>query len=73
MAIYELTAKAIESLSDARFADLGLKERDDLQRIPRDRVNVVAPGAVVLAEEFGDLDELMKPTQPPAVGCPLLL
>ncbi len=46
MAIYELTAKAIEPLSDARFADLGLKEREDLQRIPRDRVDLVAPGAV---------------------------
>ncbi len=46
MAIYEITAKAIESLSDARFADLGLKKREDLQRIPRDRVDVVAPGTV---------------------------
>ncbi len=46
MAIYEFTAKAIESLSDACFADLGLKEREDLQRIPRDRVDLVAPGAV---------------------------
>ncbi len=46
MAIYEFTAKAIESLSDACFADLGLKEREDLQSIPRDRVDLVAPGAV---------------------------
>ncbi len=45
MAIYELTAKAIEPLSDARFADLGLKEREDLQRILRDRVDVVVLGA----------------------------
>ncbi len=31
MAIYEITAKAIEPLSDAQFADLGLKKREELQ------------------------------------------
>ena len=43
---YAIAAKAIEPLSDSRFADLGLKKREDLQRIPRDWVDVVAPGAV---------------------------
>lgn len=57
MAIYEVDSDAIQPLSEARFADLGLKERADLQRLLRDRVEVVAEGSMVIAEEFGDFEE----------------
>lgn len=57
MAIYELDADSIEPLSEARFADLGIKERTDLQRILRDRVGVVAENSMVLAEEFGQFED----------------
>ncbi len=57
MAIYELTTDGIETLSETRFADLGIKERQDLQRILRDHVGVVSPDTMVLAEEFGDFEE----------------
>lgn len=52
MAIYELGKDAIHAVPEARFSKLGLKERGDLQRLLRDRIEVVAPDAMVLAEEF---------------------
>jgi hypothetical protein len=42
------------SIPAARFAELGLEERRDLQWLIRERIDVVAPDTLVLAEEFGN-------------------
>ena len=39
VAIYEVETDTIRPVAEARFADLGLKERGDLQRLLRDRVH----------------------------------
>ncbi len=57
MAIYEVESEGIRPVPEARFAELGLKERGDLQRLIRDRIEVVAPDTMVLAEEFGNWED----------------
>ncbi len=57
MAIYEVTSDAIRPLERSTFKRAQIRERDDLQRLLRDRIEVIAPGCLVLAEEFGEWDE----------------
>lgn len=57
MAIYELRPDQIRTIERATFAELGLREREDLQRLLRDRIEIVAPDCLVISEEFGRWDE----------------
>lgn len=57
MAIYELTADEIRSVDETTFADVGVAERGDLQRLLRRQVDVIAPDCLVISEEFGDWDD----------------
>ncbi|MAY75921.1 MAG: hypothetical protein CMJ31_14620 [Phycisphaerae bacterium] len=57
MAIYEVTTDAISPLAPTTFREAQIHERSDLQRLLRDRIDVIAPGCLVLTEEFGDWDE----------------
>ena len=53
MAIYELSSNEIRSVPTTTFAEAQVLERQDLQRLLRSSIEMVAPGAMVLAEEFG--------------------
>ena len=53
MAIFELKAEQIIKLPGTSFGTEGIKERDDLQRVLRTHIGVVAPETFVIAEEFG--------------------
>jgi len=57
MAIYEVTDDAINPITPTTFREAQIQERSDLQRLLRDRIAVIAPGCLVLAEEFGDWDD----------------
>ena len=57
MPIYELTKDSIDPLPETTFAQLGIGERSDLQRLLRDNVEVVAPGTLVISEEFGSWED----------------
>ena len=58
MAIYHVANNStLELLGQETFGSLNLMERSDLQRLLRQRVDVVAEGCFVLAEEFGDWDD----------------
>lgn len=57
MAIYQLADKAITTVPSTTFAELGLTERGDLQRLLRDQIEIIAPDTLVIAEEFGDWEE----------------
>lgn len=57
MAIYEMKAEQIERVPGTTFGSEGVKERADLQRLLRGQVEVVAPGTLILAEEFGQWEE----------------
>ena len=54
MPIYELRQDAIEKLPETSFAEQSVLERGHLQHVLRSAIDVIAPGTMVLAEEFGD-------------------
>ena len=57
MPLYELTRESITPVNTVRFADAGLKERGDLQRVLREKIDVISPGTLVVAEEFGQWED----------------
>lgn len=57
MAVYKLTKDSIIPLTIATFATLEIGERDDLQRLLRDKIEIIAPDTLVISEEFCDWDE----------------
>jgi len=57
MAIYELQAEQIIQVPETTFGISRVKERSDLQRLLRAHIEVVAPGTLVIAEEFGQWEE----------------
>jgi hypothetical protein len=52
MSLYELSKDSIAALTRGDFASEGLLERTDLQRLLRDHIDVIAPGTLVISEEF---------------------
>jgi hypothetical protein len=57
MPLFEMTSDAFRPLSQASFADLKVRERDDLQRLLRTQIEVLGDDLYVLTEEFGDWDD----------------
>ena len=57
MAIYEIRSDEITPIKSATFSELGIREREDLQRLLRDKIDIVAPDCLVIAEEFGHWDD----------------
>lgn len=56
MPVFRLSAESIKPLSPTSFADLGIKERHDLQRLLKASIAVVAEDILVIAEEFSEWD-----------------
>jgi hypothetical protein len=59
MPLYSLTSESITPLPPTNFSAEQIYERDDLQRLLRDQIEVLFPdeAMLVLAEEFGDWDD----------------
>ena len=57
MAIYEITPDNLSEITPTAFSTVGLKERDDLQRLLRDQIEVISPDTLVIAEEFGEWED----------------
>jgi hypothetical protein len=57
MAVYELTNDDLVALAETTFSNEGVMERQDLQRLLREKIEVVAPDTLVIAEEFGRWEE----------------
>jgi hypothetical protein len=57
MALHEITRDRIVPLTETTFGIAGITERYDLQRLLRDHIEVVAPGTMVIAEEFSDWED----------------
>jgi hypothetical protein len=60
MAIYEFAQVGITRLNETTFNLAGLHERRDLQRLLRQSVEVIAPGTLVISEEFGDWEDTRR-------------
>jgi len=54
MPIFELGKESIVPIEQTNFASSGHKERNDLQRLLRDQIEVVAADVLIIAEEFGE-------------------
>ena len=54
MAIYRITNDRLSQIEQTSFASEGLRERQDLQQLLKERIEVVSPDTLVLSEEFGD-------------------
>ncbi len=57
MVVYLISPDKIEPLPETSFPERGIKERSDLQRLLRAKIEVVAPDVLVISEEFGEWDE----------------
>ncbi len=57
MPLYELGNDEITVVTETTFAEHGIKDREDLQRLLRDQIEIIAPNTLVIAEEFGEWDE----------------
>lgn len=57
MAIYQIDNNEIIAIKETSFAERGLKERTDLQRLLKMQVEIISPDTLVIAEEFGEWDE----------------
>lgn len=57
MAIFEVTADALLSLTPTTFAAQRLRERFDLQRLLRQNIGAIDPGLFVLTEEYADWED----------------
>jgi len=57
MTVYRYTKDSIILLANATFSSLKIGERDDLQHLLRDKIEVIAPDTLVIAEEFCDWDD----------------
>src|SRR5688572_8260730 len=54
MPIYRIGETRIDAVPRTSFEKMGLYERRDLQRLLRECIDVIAPGTMVLTEEFGE-------------------
>lgn len=53
MAIYRIIDDKLVSLSQTAFAEEGMRERQDLQQLLKNKIEVISPDTLVLSEEFG--------------------
>ncbi|WP_063798727.1 hypothetical protein [Nocardia sp. NRRL S-836] len=56
MALFEMTADALQAIPPTDFTAEGIWERRDLQRLLRDNIAAVDESLLVIAEEFGDFE-----------------
>lgn len=57
MALYEITADNLAKVAETSFDLAGVRERNDLQRLLKKQIDVIAPDILVIAEEFGEWEE----------------
>lgn len=57
MNMYRINDDALEELETTTFADDGIRERQGLQKLLRGHIDAIAPGLMVLAEEFSDWED----------------
>lgn len=56
MALYKLTKSGIQPIKQTAFAQEKIRERTDLQRLLRDKIEIVSKETLVIAEEYGEFE-----------------
>ena len=57
MAIYEILADGFKIVEETSFGEAGIRERTDLQRLLRAKVDVISPDTLIISEEFGEWED----------------
>ena len=57
MGVFKISNKGLIPLELTSFEKEGLRERFDLQRLLRPKIEILAPETLLIAEEFGDWEE----------------
>jgi len=57
MAIFKILDDELQSVSPTTFAQENIRERDDLQRLLKKKIEIISPNTLVISEEFGEWDE----------------
>lgn len=57
MAVYEIKQDNLVEVAKTTFAQSGIGERSDLQRLLRERIDIISPDTMVIAEEFGEWED----------------
>lgn len=57
MSLFRLSKNVLEEVPQSSFEALGIRERDDLQRLLRDRPDVLEEGLLIVAEEFSNWED----------------
>jgi hypothetical protein len=60
MSLYEIAGSGLTAHEPASLADLGLRERSDLQQLIRDEIGMLDDELLVVAEEFGEWEEAKR-------------
>lgn len=58
--MFEVTESGVERRHAAAFAELGLRERTDLQRLLRDQIEVIDEELLVISEEFSHWEDARR-------------
>lgn len=58
--LYEITDESLLAVPTRSFALREIRERDDLQRLLRDHVEVIDADLLLVAEEFGDWQDARR-------------
>lgn len=57
MPLYEFSKNSINEVPTATYASLGIREREDIQRLLRENIEIISMETLILAEEFGEWTE----------------
>jgi len=57
MAVYKLSGDELIPLKSTSFEQEGIRERYDLQRLLRSKIDILAPDTLLITEEFADWEE----------------
>ncbi len=60
MPLFHLSQDDIKAVSPESFSNLGITERGHLQRVLRNKLDVIAPECLLIAEEFGEWDQAWR-------------
>ena len=67
MPVFEITQDRLIPLQPTAFSSHGLRERGDLQRLLRDRVEVIVPDMLVVTEESGGWEDSKRRIDLPGI------
>jgi|CXWL01.1.fsa_nt_gi hypothetical protein len=57
MPIYEVTSDRLQEIEATSFSAAGKREREDIQRLLRNQIEIISPDTLIIAEEFGEWED----------------